>query len=106
MSVDFDKEYNKFLRSEAKRDGVKFAYCDEYGVSVAYMPSINTPDCRMLRVAVSYCSEEDTFSKKVGRFQALAKLYAGEHVQLPLAKYKAEYGNAETKNLLLSIFSV
>lgn len=111
MSVEFDKAHYKFLKKMAKEDGIKVAseecsHMPYNGITVAYMSATDGADCRMLHVAVSYCATEDKYSKKMGKYQALAKLASGEMVQLPLGQYKLDMGNLSTKELLLSLFTV
>jgi hypothetical protein len=57
------------------------------GVSVAFALASEHPDCRMLRVSVSYCAPEGTYKKKVGEYNVLYKYFLdGEYIQLPIAQ--------------------
>jgi len=117
MQFEFDKDSYKFYKNEAKMDGVTIAShrCDEWvdgyvsgynGVTIAYAPMVDSPDARMLFVAVSYCAPEDEFKKKMGKFQVLTKFYTGEGVQLPLAQELIDYGHEHITSRLLGMFMV
>ena len=100
---DFDKEDYQSLREEFP--DVKFAVIDEYAV-IAFRKATSLPDNHMLQVAVSYCSEEDLFSKKTGKYQALIKLEKGEFVQLPMSGIWDDFGLAYLKTELRNMFTV
>lgn len=98
----FDKVDYKALKSQAKEDGVNFLVCPDAscnGVVIAYQL---VSGMKMAEVAVSFCSDEDIFKKKHGKYQALLKLYRGESVQLPLYKYLPE----ELPELLAATFDI
>lgn len=106
----FDKEDYKALKAVAKTLGVSFIV-SEYlsdasnGVVIAYMPMIENTNGKMLLVAVSYCSSEDKFKPKHGKYQALAKLARSEAVQLPLAEVlRGRNGKAYVEETLLDMF--
>ncbi len=109
--MDFDKKRYKQLKKNAKSIGLK-VYSRKCvpdaagyaGVSVAYVPTLNSEDCRMLEVSVSYCSPEDTFSKKIGKFQALSHWFDGATVQLPLNQRRLAYSSF--KEYMLDVFTV
>ena len=112
MNLEFDKDYYKYLKETAKEDGVKVLsedtpYGTTYnGITVAFCRATQGADCRMIHVSVSYCAKEDKYSKKIGKYQALSKLYRGESVQLPLGQFSLDAGNLATKELLISLFAV
>lgn len=81
---NFDKEDYKELKSLARLDDVRFIVLDRS--VVAYTKTTEGIGGRMIAVAVSWCAPEDKFKKKVGKYQALRKLYNYEYVQLPLAE--------------------
>lgn len=66
------------------------------GCTIAYRPAINSPDCRMIQVAVAYCAPEDEFKKKIGRTLATHKLVYGEFVNVPFGHL---YMNFQTEDL-------
>lgn len=80
---NFDKEEYKELKRLANEDRVRFVVLDRS--VVAYAKTSEGAGARMIAVAVSWCAPEDTFNKKVGKYQALRKLYDYQYVQLPLA---------------------
>ncbi len=102
---NFDKKEYRALKAMARDNGVKVGYLADT-LTVAYKPCALGPDARMVAVAVSYCAPEDEFRKKIGKYQALNKLYNGQAVQLPLAAYLNEVGNAEFKDYLTSVLDV
>jgi beta-glucosidase/6-phospho-beta-glucosidase/beta-galactosidase len=53
------------------------------GVSIAYRKVTPHNNCRMVEVAVAYCSPHDTFSKKVGARHALDNFLDGATVLVP-----------------------
>jgi predicted alternative tryptophan synthase beta-subunit len=110
MKQNYDKESAKFYKQAAKDNGVKFitseSGIESIGFTVAYAQDATGEDARMLQVAVSYCAPEDKFSKKVGRYQAAMKLFDGEYVQLPLAKFHKEFGSTELKGVLSYMFDL
>jgi len=110
---NFYKEDYKLLRDIAKDTGTvlatykfeKDSVVVEYnGLTIAFRPMTNGPDCRMLAVSVSYCAKKDKFKKKIGKYNALYKMEAGEFVQVPLAEFYREYGVEETKAVLSNSF--
>ena len=83
----FDKQHYKQLKQFAKFEGIVLAArevdSDDYsGLTVAFQ--LPAPGLRMVKVAVSYCSPEDEFKSKHGKYQAVLKFMGGEYVQLPL----------------------
>lgn len=84
----FNKDKYKFLKSRAKEDKLKVFAAEYYnsdnynGLAVAF--SRPRDGLRMTRVAVSYCSPEDLFKPKHGKYQAISKMYRGESIVLPL----------------------
>lgn len=106
----FDKEDYKALKVVAKQLGVSFIVSDNptynsNGVVIAYMSMIENTNGKMLLVAVSYCSLEDKFKPKHGKYQAIAKLARSEAVQLPLAEMlRGPNGRAYVEEALLDMF--
>ena len=95
------KRIYKEAKAEAKAQGIKFMQhtlseyadpdADYIGFTVAYMPSLKSNKCKMLKVAVSYCSDSDKFKKKKGKYEAYLKLIDGEYVQIPLTKFSKDH---------------
>ncbi len=111
--MDYSKEGYKNLKSHAREDGVKFytedltdCVSDYNGVSVAFAPATRGDDNRMVFVSVSYCAPEDKFKPKHGKFQALAKFYNDETIQLPLGQYLRDVGAKQFGAYLLELFTV
>jgi hypothetical protein len=57
------------------------------GYTIAYRKSSPYRSGKMVDVAVSYCSEGDTFNKKIGRDLAISNFYDGKFVQVPALAY-------------------
>lgn len=53
------------------------------GATIAYRPTTEFNNCRMVEVAVAYCSPHDTFSKKQGTSLATQKFLSGETIKVP-----------------------
>lgn len=113
----FDKEEYKNLKSLVKNIPgikpnifqVKLPYKDERynGFTVAYAKlAKEVSEAKMIAVSVSYCSADDEFKKKHGKYHVLRKWIAGEFVQLPLAHLIDDEDNEALEDFLTSIFSV
>jgi hypothetical protein len=108
----FDSENYKNLKRAAKAEGDVFAFSMpaanlEYsGISVAFQPAIENVNGKMLNVAVSYCSNEDAYKKKHGKYHALRKLSNAQYIQLPLASMLRSAGTAVVADYLVDVFSV
>lgn len=107
----FDKDSYKSLKRSAKAVGDVYVTqtveteFDVSGVTVAYRPAIENTNGRMLEVAVSYCSPEDVFKKKHGKYQALLKLSQGVMVHVPLAGMLRDEGPESVDTVLLTMFA-
>jgi hypothetical protein len=114
MNENFNKVDYKYLKREAKVEKVFTASCglteedESYnGLTVAFKQTSNNPGNRMIAVSVSYCAPEDTFKKKIGKYNAFAKLmYKEQFVQVPLGEYLRDNGPEETGYILLNMFRV
>lgn len=102
----FDKNQYKLLKQCAKQDNLK-VFAVEYesstynGIAVAF--SIPRDGLRMIDVAVSYCSPEDCFKPKHGKYQALNKMYMGfETIKLPLGHLTVD----EIEDALINTFLI
>lgn len=108
----FDKKAYKYLKQAAKHAGdvhVVSDPCylsDANGVSIAYRPSIENTNCRMLDVAVSYCSPEDKYKRKHGKYQALMRLADGEVVKMPYAQLLRNAGPEAVNEVLVAAFTL
>ena len=100
---EFDRAHYFWIRKEY--EDVRFAVIPNCAV-IAFAPACENPDCRMLKVAVSYCAPEDTFSKKTGKYQALLKFDREEFVQLPLMDFWRFEGTKELKQALRYSFDI
>lgn len=101
----------ELLLSDARRNGVNVVHIfnEEYpkgGLTVAFrktMPgqkSTNMVDC-----AFAVCSFLDSFNRKIGTEQALAKWFDGDIVQLPLsAGYAEEDLNGRVKQAFTAMW--
>lgn len=70
--------------------GLVHIHSDTYsngGMTVAFRKSSPTPGGAMVDVAVVTCSEQDTFSRKVGSKLALEAFFDGKTVSLPLNRF-------------------
>lgn len=110
MKENFNKKDYKFIRRWMNKDRGVFtaskALLDDNhnGLTIAFKKAIENTNCKMICVAVSYCSIEDKFDKRTGKYHALSKLDMGEYVQLPLAADWDQFGKRYIKRLLLSKF--
>ena len=103
FKTDFDGlDYHNLLNEFYD---TKFVVINKYAV-VAFRKATKLPDNRMVQVAISYCSPEDDFKKKTGKYQALLKLERGEFVQLPLSTFWDTFGTAAMKEYLNDRFDV
>lgn len=50
------------------------------GATIAYRPANNNRNCRMVQVAVSYCSPNDHFNRRLGSALAVEKFLNGETI--------------------------
>ena len=84
----------------AREDGIQLLYHFDQedtkagGYTIAYRPSqgyVGRRAGKMVDVAVAYCSEGDTFSKKIGREQAITNFREGMFVQVPAMLYGEDY---------------
>jgi hypothetical protein len=84
----------------AREDGIQLLYHFDRedpksgGYTIAYRPSqgyVGRKSGKMVDVAVAYCSEGDTFSKKIGREQAIMNFRAGMFIQVPAMLYGEDY---------------
>lgn len=109
----FNKEDYKLLKAAAKAGGLLFGtfncedlyYQDEQrfnGFTFVYTPPRD--GLRMIRVAVSYCSPEDKYKPKHGKYQALRRFYEGSHIALPMGSLSAEDIHTVLKNMFLVDF--
>lgn len=80
----------------AREDGIQLLYHFDQedtkagGYTIAYRPSqgyVGRHPGKMVDVAVAYCSEGDTFSKKIGREAAITNFREGMFVQVPAMLY-------------------
>lgn len=53
------------------------------GVTMAYRKANDFKNCRMVEVAVAYCSPADIFSKKVGTANARSNFLDGRTIMVP-----------------------
>ena len=108
----FNKEDYKLLKAAAKADGLLFGtfncedlyYQDERfnGFTFVYTPPRD--GLRMIHVAVSYCSPEDKYKPKHGKYQALLRFYEGSNIALPMGNLAAEDTYTVLKNMFLVDF--
>lgn len=100
---NFDKQDYKDMKLLAKEDDVRFVVADR--AVVAYTKTTVGIGGRMIAVAVAYCAPEDDFKKKIGKYQALLKMYNHEYVQLPLA-YEFDETPFDLEDLLRAMFDL
>lgn len=113
-SQNFDKRDYKMLKDIASETGTNVVtrknrafFTKKYnGLSIAFRPMTVHEDNRMLAVAVSYCAPEDTYKKKIGKYQALYKLEDCQFIQVPLGQYFLDFGPEDTGNFLLEMFDI
>lgn len=67
---------------------VCYAHTEGYGgVTIAYRPTSNYKNTRMVEVAVVYCSPHEQFVKAKGRDLALANFEMGQTILVPAQQY-------------------
>lgn len=101
---NFDKDAYEYLKEEAKVLNTKYLTVNDI-YTIAFRPYGTFPECRMVDVAVATCSPEDVFSKKVGKYQALLKMFDGACIQLPLMDLWRDWGVKEIKAVLFNMFA-
>ena len=111
LNVDVAKiELAMTVAEQAREDSISLLYHFDKddtkagGYTVAYRPSqgyVGRKHGKMVDVAVAYCSEGDTFSKKIGREQAIANFREGMFIQVPALLY----GDDELHNCLREMFT-
>lgn len=74
--------------AEAQAENIRICHnFDHYdstgGFTLAYRKATPHNNCRMVEVAVAYCSPHDVFSKKVGARRALDNFLDGQTVMVP-----------------------
>ena len=77
------------LLEQAQEAGVGIVHiydsdCPKGGITVAFRKCNAYTSGSMVEVAVNTCSNNDSFSKKIGTAGALQKFFDGETIQLPL----------------------
>jgi hypothetical protein len=89
-------EIHVSLAEAAREDGISLLYHFDRedtkagGYTIAFRPSKNYTGRKfgkMVDVAVSYCSEGDVFSKKIGRDLAISNFLDGKFVTVPALLY-------------------
>jgi hypothetical protein len=104
-----DKQERKYLKSVTKDvivASLKLENDTYNGLTVAYKPAVNSPECRMLEVAVSYCAPEDKYKASTGKGVARLKFISGEIVKVPLGLLYTDYGSDTTSEVLLNMFHI
>lgn len=90
---EFDQymtDYKEITGETAKSNGISITHIRPVssqgfgGATIAYRPDNEFHNCRMVQVAVAYCSPHDTFSKKVGTRLATEKFLNGETILVPM----------------------
>ena len=85
---DFDYAQYETLLTEAKANKVQLVHnrtrTNKGGFTFAYQRAEDFPKCKMINVAVCYCSTKDYFARKIGAHNALANFFNGNFVQLPV----------------------
>jgi hypothetical protein len=108
-NFDFD-EYAELLQA-AKDDDIHVVHTfdPEYhkgGFTIAWQRDGDFANGKkrgkMINVAISYCSDEDYFSRKIGARNALTNAYSGRFIQLPIGNFESD----TIVNLLRGTFSV
>lgn len=89
--TDFDLEGYYSLLQKAHSNGVSIVHthAPEFreagsGFTFAWKRAAKHIKCRMVEVAVSFCSPKDTFCKKIGAYNALANFDYGHTILLPV----------------------
>ena len=105
----FNKPEYKELKQAAEQEGVQFVsvtpddlfYETPYnGITILFTKP--RTGMRMINVAVSYCSPEDKFKPKHGKYQVLLKYFTGNLLALPLGDLSED----EIRQTLVGMFQV
>lgn len=107
MSKNFNQAQYRVLLQAAKQDGIHLLHTFDRnfhkgGFTIAWQRSGVGRNTRMINVAISYCSLEDYFARKIGAFNALCNAYNGRFIQLPINSEDS----AEIVSRLREIFDV
>ena len=94
--------------SYARANGISIihsfdVYCPTDGFTIAYRKANNYKNCRMVEVAIAYCSPHDTFSKKKGSKIAVTNFLEGKTVLVPARKFNNDKSIELT---LIATFSI
>lgn len=91
MSEKFNQEDYEALLQVVKEDNIHLLHTfnqdpkyNKGGFTIAWQRAGEGKNTRMINVAISYCSPEDYFARKIGAFNALYKAYSGQFIQLPI----------------------
>lgn len=60
------------------------------GVTICYKKCENHRNSRMVEVSVSYCSQHDSYNKKIGVRQAVERFYYNETITVPARSYNCD----------------
>jgi hypothetical protein len=108
---NFDFEEYRDLLQSAKEDEVHLVHTfdPDYhlgGFTIAWQRDGDFANGKkvgkMINVAVTYCSDEDYFSRKIGARNVLRNAYSGKFIQLPINHIDSEV----VVNRLRTIFNV
>ena len=89
QNKQLEKEYRAELLEAARARGIGIVHIhpdwnNKGGITIAFKKSSKYRSGSMVDVAVATCSNQDTFSRKIGTTLALEKFDEGETIQLPL----------------------
>jgi hypothetical protein len=109
MSEKFNQEDYEALLQAAKEDDIHLLHTfnqdpnyNKGGFTIAWQRAGEGKNTRMINVAISYCSPEDYFARKIGALNALSNAYSGQFIQLPINSEDS----AEIVNRLRETFDV
>lgn len=91
---DFDQQDYENQLNKAKRQDVHLVHTFDVGYpfggfAFVWQRTTDNPRCKMIRVAVSYCSEKDQYCRKIGAYNALNNFFEDNWILLPV-------GNADS----------
>lgn len=111
--TSFNKKHYKELVKEATEHGNTYVATMDVsgselsfnGLSIGFKPAVSGDRCKMLKVAVSYCSAEDKYKPKHGVYQVLKKLeWDCDTISMPLMDMYTIDGPAVVATHLINLF--
>ena len=90
LNIDFSQS---ITAEDARPNGISLchAFNPKGGVTIAYRKGNEFKNCRMVEVALAYCSPTDVFNKKIGSTRATQNFLEGATVLIPIRRPEDEW---------------